>query len=83
MAEEREPLMEFHPEDSSNDDHTNWWSPNPAALRAMIESACFEVAEMQVLPTRAIVHARRFEDEYRHYWRTLDGASTVDFDKQA
>ena len=77
----REPLMQFHPEDTLNGDHSNWWSPNPAALRAMMESACFEVAEMQVLPTRAIVHATRFEDEVREYWRTLDGASTVDFDK--
>ena len=80
---EREPLMQFHPEDTLNGDHSNWWSPNPAALRAMMESACFEVAEMQVLPTRAIVHATRFEDEVRDYWRTLDGASTVDFDKGA
>jgi hypothetical protein len=47
----------------------------------MMESACFEVGEMQVLPTRAIVHATRFEDGVRDYWRTLDGASTVDFDK--
>lgn len=83
IAEEREPLMEFHPEDSLNSDHTNWWSPNPPALRAMLESSCFEVADMQVLPARAIVHARRFEDEHRHYWRTLDGASTVDFDQDA
>lgn len=83
VAEEHEPLMEFHPEDSLNGDHTNWWSPNPAALRAMLESACFEVAEMQVLPTRAVVHARRFWDEHRNYWRTLDGAATVDFDKRS
>ena len=81
VAEEREPLMQFHPEDSLNGDHTNWWSPNPAALRAMLESACFEVVDMQVLPTRAIVRAKPFWDEHRHYWRTLDGASTVDFDK--
>ena len=39
VATEREPLMEFHPEDSLNSDHTNWWSPNPPALRAMLESA--------------------------------------------
>ena len=83
IAEEREPLMEFHPDDSLNADPTNWWSPNPAALRAMLESACFEVAEMQVFSARAIVHARRLWDEQRHYWRTLDGASTVDFDKQS
>ena len=83
VAAEREPLMELHPEDSLNSDHTNWWSPNPPALRAMLESSCFEVADMQVLPARAIVHARRFEDEHRHYWRTLDGASIVDVDQDA
>ena len=83
VAAEQEPLMEFHPEDSLNSDPTNWWSPNPRALRAMLESACFEVIDMQVLSTRAIAHTSRVEDEYRHYWRTLDGASTVDFDQEA
>ena len=83
VAQESEALMQFHPGDSLNDDHTNWWSPNPAALRAMLESACFEVTDMQVFSARAIVRGARFEDEHRHYWRTLDGASTVDFDKNA
>lgn len=78
---ERPPLMEFHPYDSLNDDPTNWWSPNPSCLAAMVESAEFDVREVQVLDTRAIVSASRAEDEHRHYWRTLDGASTVDFDK--
>ena len=49
----------------------------------MLESACFEVAEMEVQPERAMVRARPVWDEHRHYWRTLDGASTVDFDKRS
>ena len=71
------PLMEFHPGDSLNRDNTNWWSPNMACLVEMLESSVFEVRDVQVQRTRAVVSARRAEDEERHYWRMLDGASNA------
>ena len=48
---------------------------------AMVESSCFDVRSMRTLPSRAILHATPVDDPQCHYWRTLDGASTVDFDR--
>lgn len=31
------PLMQFHPKNSLNNDHTNYWSPNSSCLKMMFE----------------------------------------------
>ena len=84
-AEDREPLMEFTRTISLYiGDHTNWRSPNPAGaagdarvglLRSGRDAACTP-------PGRSCTRGRIW-DEHRHDWRTLDGASTVDFDKRS
>ncbi|MGH7259920.1 MAG: class I SAM-dependent methyltransferase [Nitrospiraceae bacterium] len=37
----KQPAMVFYPEKELNNDHTNWWGPNPAAVEAMLKSAGF------------------------------------------
>ena len=53
-----EPVMRFHPLRDLNDDPSNYWSPNPACLRAMIEEANFVVNRYsQVNEARGLVVA--------------------------
>jgi tRNA (mo5U34)-methyltransferase len=40
------PAMAFYPADELNEDSTNWWGPNPAAVRAMLEAVGFRRVEL-------------------------------------
>jgi tRNA (mo5U34)-methyltransferase len=51
------PMMRFHPADEMNSDFTNYWTPNPACLRAMLAEADFEVRRYQPLGSRALAVA--------------------------
>lgn len=63
-GQEDVPLWRFYPGAELNDDASNWWAPNMAALEAMLIAAGFEsVAVKQgpppgALDYRAVVHAR-------------------------
>jgi tRNA (mo5U34)-methyltransferase len=53
----------FYPTNELNDDHTNWWGPNPAAVEAMLRDVGFTHVE-QPAPKltrrgRLIVHAAK------------------------
>jgi len=57
------PLLEFTPGRSWNGDITNFWRPNPACLRAMVEDVEFEIQRELVGPLRMVIHATRAADE--------------------
>jgi tRNA (mo5U34)-methyltransferase len=57
------PLMEFTPDKSWDGDITNFWRPNPACLRAMVEDAEFAIEREFIGPLRMVVHATRTSDE--------------------
>jgi tRNA (mo5U34)-methyltransferase len=48
------PAMAFYPERQLNDDPTNWWGPNPAAVHAMLRAVGFG-AVRTVTPTRSAI----------------------------
>jgi tRNA (mo5U34)-methyltransferase len=46
------PAAAFYPGRELNDDPTNWWGPNPAAVQAMLHSVGFQRVE-QITPSRS------------------------------
>jgi len=40
------PMMAFYPERELNDDPTNWWGPNPAAVEAMLQTVGFREVKL-------------------------------------
>ncbi|MPZ23628.1 MAG: DUF1698 domain-containing protein [Dehalococcoidia bacterium] len=66
MLAETRPVAAFYPGAEVNNDPTNWWGPNPAAIEAMLRAVGFirtEVLSVHPLPEtpygRAIVHGWR------------------------
>jgi len=61
MAGGSVPYMRFYPDDSLNDDPTNYWGPNVACVEAMLRDVGF--ASVQLIPNgrvgRPVFHARR------------------------
>lgn len=57
------PLMEFTPRKSWDGDITNFWRPNPACLRALVEDVEFSIEREFIGPLRMVVHAKRSSDE--------------------
>lgn len=49
-----EPLLRFHPGRELRDDPSNWWTPNEACLRAMLQAAGFEQVEPVFVADRSI-----------------------------
>jgi tRNA (mo5U34)-methyltransferase len=67
-----DPLMRFHPLNSLNNDATNYWSPNPACLKAMMEESNFSVRQyVRVSPTRGLVVAGIRDDSSREYQASI------------
>ena len=50
VAEEHEPAVAFYPSDELEDDPTNWFAPNPAALLEMLREVGFEEFELTWAP---------------------------------
>jgi tRNA (mo5U34)-methyltransferase len=71
-------LMQFHPGDSLHGDHTNYWSPNAACTRALMEAAGFEIARDVVLGTRGIFVGRRVIESTQIYHRRIEKATIAD-----
>lgn len=63
MVDHEEPAMIFYPDAELNDDSTNWWGPNPAAVEAMLATVGFTRFERKhpesVKDGRFTVHAWR------------------------
>jgi tRNA (mo5U34)-methyltransferase len=62
-ADEDRPAMVFYPDAELNDDASNWWGPNPAAVEAMLGDVGFERVQRrhpELIPRgRLVVHAWR------------------------
>jgi tRNA (mo5U34)-methyltransferase len=56
-AFDRVPLMQFLPGRVANDDPSNFWLPNAACLRAMLEESNFVVERVDVCGARAVAVA--------------------------
>jgi hypothetical protein len=48
----RRPAMAFYPGRELNTDDSNWWAPNPPALRAMLRDVGFRRVEVVTPPYR-------------------------------
>jgi tRNA (mo5U34)-methyltransferase len=55
FMEMSEPLMAYYPDRELNNDPTNWWGPNPAAVEAMLRTVGF----------RRVETVHRYEDQPR------------------
>jgi tRNA (mo5U34)-methyltransferase len=63
MVDYEKPAMIFYPDAELNDDSTNWWGPNPAAVEAMLATVGFTRFERKhpesIKDGRFTVHAWR------------------------
>ncbi len=66
------PIMQFYPRDTLNRDFTNWWAPNMACLRALLESANFAVLSARLNGGRGLMHCRITNDDQVNHFRELD-----------
>jgi tRNA (mo5U34)-methyltransferase len=71
-------LMQFHPGDSLHGDHTNYWSPNIACTRGLMQAAGFEVTRTVDLGTRGIFVGERFVESTQVYHRRIEKATIAD-----
>jgi tRNA (mo5U34)-methyltransferase len=62
-------LMQFYPGDTLSGDPTNYWAPNLACMRALLETAGFDVERAAVLGSRGVLHGRKVIDPSRIYHR--------------
>lgn len=56
------PIAQFYPTDELHAVHSNWWGPNMAGLKAMVEAAGFlieRVVARNEAPKRVLLHARK------------------------
>jgi len=71
------PLMQFYPGATLHNDHTNWWAPNLACLRSMLETSGFSLEHVSHDDDRAVALARKTADEQVLYHRVIEKASNV------
>jgi tRNA (mo5U34)-methyltransferase len=76
MTWRRRPAMAFYPDAEVNDDPSNWWGPNPAAVVAMLRTVGFrrvEIVDRSVPPRarlmRSVRHLRHGEAFLSGLWR--------------
>src|SRR5205814_1986837 len=57
------PIMQFYRKNALDGDWTNYWGPNIACLKAMLEENNFEVVSAQLVDSRAILRSKITEDD--------------------
>ena len=67
-------MVQFYPRDLLLGNPTNWWGPNLAALKAMLEEAGFEVVRSKLIGRRGLVVGRKTEDSETTFHRNFDRA---------
>jgi len=71
-------LMQFYPGKELGGDPTNFFAPNHAGMRALLEAAEFEVIASESgpenMPSRAIAHARAVANPEIAFYRDRDEA---------
>ncbi len=65
-------IMQFHPHDTLDGDHSNWWVPSSACLRSMLEAAGFEVDYLRVHGFRGVARAIKVEDDRQQFYRQVE-----------
>jgi tRNA (mo5U34)-methyltransferase len=65
------PAAAFYPDRELNDDPTNWWGLNPAAVRGMLTTVGFESVSMPVSSPNAVYRGARA------VWHRLTGRNSV------
>ncbi len=60
----RLPLAQFYPYDELNNDPSNWWSPNLAALEGMIKVSGFEPELIFSNGVRAVFHCKKVAKDF-------------------
>lgn len=70
MTWTRRPAMAFYPNTELGQDPTNWWGPNPEAVKAMLLDVGFNRAEV-VTPDSWIYRAARIASRTPRYLRVL------------
>lgn len=65
-------LAQFYPGDALNGDPTNYWAPNAACMRGLLEDAGFAVRDEHVAGPRGIFHARQIDDPGKAHFRRIE-----------
>jgi tRNA (mo5U34)-methyltransferase len=68
------PIIQFYPRNVLNNDFTNYWAPNMACLRAMLEDANFVVESECLYGGRGIMRCRVGNDAQINYHRMIEQA---------
>ena len=64
----KRPVMAFYPGDEVNNDPTNWWGPNPSAIKSMLQDVGFsKIKCIYKTPLPA-----RIEVRYSKSWTSSD-----------
>jgi tRNA (mo5U34)-methyltransferase len=69
------PLMQFYPGKSLSNDASNYWAPNMACLKAMLEESNFVVDKTLLNGTRGIVYCTRADDSQKAYHRRIESST--------
>lgn len=68
------PVMQFYPKNVLNNDFTNWWGPNMACLKAMLEMANFTVDHQILVGARGIMRCHVNNDPHINHYRDIERA---------
>jgi tRNA (mo5U34)-methyltransferase len=74
-------LMQFYPRSELNNDFSNWWGPNLACLRAMLEACNFTVTRTVPNGDRAVLECAPVNDELTSFYRRTEAASQLTDDE--
>jgi tRNA (mo5U34)-methyltransferase len=69
------PLMQFYPGTSLNNDASNYWAPNMACLKAMLEEANFVVDKTLINGARGIAYCTRAYDPQKAYHSRIESST--------
>lgn len=62
----KRPLMFFYPTNEANNDHTNWWGPNPIAVKEMLKVVGFKKVQIfYQTPIKSRIAAFAFNNKYK------------------
>jgi tRNA (mo5U34)-methyltransferase len=66
------PIMQFYPGAVLNNDATNWWTPNMACLRAMLNESNFVIEHESLMGLRGLFICKVNDDPEINYYRQLE-----------
>jgi tRNA (mo5U34)-methyltransferase len=63
-----QPIVQFYPGAQLNNDPSNWWAPNLAALNGMLVSSGFQPTKVIQNGVRACIHCQRVDAPFTPTW---------------